>query len=51
MAVTFEDTLSEYTTDPRWVSVQDYRKEEKPMNMERGMIVEYGRVMLRVFCP
>jgi hypothetical protein len=51
MAVTMEDTLREYLEDSRWVSVDAYGKDEKAMNMERGMLVERGRVVLRVFCP
>ena len=51
MAVTMEDTLEEYLSDWRWVPVDAYGKDEKAMNMERGMFVERGRVVLRVFCP
>ena len=51
VAMTMDDTLLEYTGDPRWVPVDDYTKEERPMNMERGMLVEKGRVVMRVFCP
>jgi len=49
MAVTMEETLQEYLRDPRWVPVDEY--EQKPMKMERGMLVERGRVVMRVFCP
>ena len=51
MAVTMPDTLREYVLDPRWVPVDAYGRDERAMNMERGMLVERGRVVLRVFCP
>lgn len=51
VAVTMEDTLEEYLSDWRWVPVDAYGRDEKAMNMERGMLVERGRVVLRVFCP
>lgn len=51
MAVTMPETLREYVLDPRWVPVDAYGKDERSMNMERGMLVEKGRVVLRVFCP
>jgi len=46
-----EDTLEEYLSDWRWVSVDAYGKDEKAMNQERGMLVEGEKVVLRVFCP
>jgi len=51
VAVTMEDTLEEYLSDWRWVSVDAYGKDEKAMNQERGMLVEGDKVVLRVFCP
>ena len=51
VGVTMEDTLKGYFDDPRWVPVDAYGKDERAMNMERGMLVERGRVVLRVFCP
>ncbi len=51
MACTMPDTLKGYFDDPRWVPVDAYGKDEMAMNMERGMLVERGRVVLRVFCP
>lgn len=51
MAVTMPETLKEYVLDHRWVPVDAYGRDEKSMNMERGMLVDRGRVVLRVFCP
>lgn len=51
IAFTAPDLMTPYVNDPSWVPVDAYGKDERAMNMERGMLVEKGRVILRVFCP